>query len=106
MTPADPLALLLLQMTTILVVARAASAALRRSGQPAVVGEMLGGILLGPSFFGWLLPDLQRAIFPADRLGPLQLVSNIGAQAFEARLCVPMTQWQQPFHQPGEKRAL
>jgi K+:H+ antiporter len=82
MTPSDPLPLLLLQMTTILVVAKVTAAALQRAGQPAVVGEMLGGILLGPSFFGWLVPDVQLAIFPVDRLGPLQLLSNIGVILF------------------------
>ena len=36
----------------------------RRFGQPMVIGEMLAGILLGPTVFGWLAPDAQQWIFP------------------------------------------
>src|SRR5262245_17511668 len=78
----DALALLLLQITVILVIARLTAAALRRAGQPAVVGEMLGGILLGPSCFGWLFPGVQSAIFPSASVGTLQLLSNIGVILF------------------------
>ena len=49
MITADALALLLLQITVILAAAKLTAAAVARAGQPAVVGEMLGGILLGPS---------------------------------------------------------
>jgi Kef-type K+ transport system membrane component KefB len=82
MTASSPLAVLLLQITTILIIAKLTAALVARAGQPAVVGEMLGGILLGPSFFGLAFPAMQQAIFPADRLGPLQLVSNIGVILF------------------------
>ena len=33
-------------------------------GQPAVMGQLIAGLLLGPSLFGLLLPDLQHALFP------------------------------------------
>ena len=82
MTTSDALAVLLLQITVILVIAKLTAAAVTRLGQPAVVGEMLGGILLGPSFFGWLLPAAHRAIFPDDAIGALQLVSQIGVILF------------------------
>jgi len=78
----DALAILLLQITVILVVAKLMAALLARAGQPAVIGEMLGGILLGPSFFGWLFPALHRAVFPAQTLGTLQLLSQIGVILF------------------------
>jgi Kef-type K+ transport system membrane component KefB len=82
MITADALALLLLQVTVILAVAKLTAAAVARAGQPAVVGEMLGGILLGPSFFGSLMPAVHRALFPADATGTLQLLSQIGVILF------------------------
>jgi Kef-type K+ transport system membrane component KefB len=78
----DALALLLLQITLILAVTKLAAAALKRAGQPAVVGEMLAGILLGPSLFGWLLPGAYRIVFPAQGLAALQLVSELGVIVF------------------------
>ena len=82
MIPHDPLAILLLQITVILVVAKVTAALVARAGQPAVVGEMLGGILLGPSFFGWLFPSIHRAVFPPANIGTLQLLSQIGVILF------------------------
>jgi Kef-type K+ transport system membrane component KefB len=82
MITGDALALLLLQITAILVVAKLTAAAVARAGQPAVVGEMLGGILLGPSFFGSWWPAVHRALFPSDATGTLQLLSQIGVILF------------------------
>ena len=78
----DALAILLLQITVILVVARLTAALVARAGQPAVVGEMLGGILLGPSFFGWLSPAVHHTLFRAETTGTLQLLSQIGVILF------------------------
>lgn len=72
------LGLLLLQGAVILAVARIVAVVLGRTGQPAVVGEMLGGILLGPSLFGWLFPHAFVALFPARSVGLLQLFSQAG----------------------------
>jgi Kef-type K+ transport system membrane component KefB len=47
-------------------------------GQPRVIGEMLAGLVLGPSVFGALLPELQRSIFPGSLRDVLQAVSQIG----------------------------
>src|SRR5881628_3835750 len=82
MIAGDALAILLLQITVILAVAKLTSAAVARAGQPAVVGEMLGGILLGPSFFGSLTPAVHRALFAVDATGTLQLLSQIGVILF------------------------
>jgi Kef-type K+ transport system membrane component KefB len=46
--------------------------------QPRVLGEMVAGVLLGPSLFGLLLPDVQRAIFPAEVKPILYVLSTIG----------------------------
>src|SRR6185436_16271452 len=53
-----------------------------RFRQPAVIGEMLAGILLGPSLLGWLWPQAQAFVFPATSLGALRLLSQIGVVLF------------------------
>jgi Kef-type K+ transport system membrane component KefB len=45
--------------------------------QAPVVGEMLAGLLLGPSFFGWLAPSWFARLFPADSFATLELLSQI-----------------------------
>jgi Kef-type K+ transport system membrane component KefB/nucleotide-binding universal stress UspA family protein len=59
--------LLLLQITLLLFFARFLGEIARKLGQPAVVGELLAGIVLGPSVFGVLFPDVQAATFPASQ---------------------------------------
>ncbi len=54
------------QLAIILLACRVVGAVAKRFGQPQVVAEMITGVMLGPSLFGWLLPDLQAAIFPWD----------------------------------------
>jgi Kef-type K+ transport system membrane component KefB len=54
------------QLGVILLVCRAVGILAKRIGQPQVVAEMIAGVLLGPSLFGLLAPDLQRWIFPWD----------------------------------------
>ncbi len=61
---ADELMLpVLVQLAVIVAAARVGGVLARRVGQPAVVGEILAGLLLGPSLFGRLLPDLSAAVF-------------------------------------------
>ncbi|MFV8754867.1 cation:proton antiporter [Nannocystaceae bacterium ST9] len=59
--------LLLVQVSVLLLVARFLGEVMRKLGQPAVVGELLAGVVLGPSIFGVLLPDLQASVFPVDQ---------------------------------------
>jgi Kef-type K+ transport system membrane component KefB len=73
---------LLIQIAVILVTTRLVGRLLRRIHQPQVVGEMLAGILLGPSLLGWLLPGVYAAVFPPDSLGPLNALSQIGLLVF------------------------
>ena len=54
-----------LQLAAVLVVCRIVCWAAVRIGQPPVVGEMIAGVVLGPSLFGYFLPHLQQALFPA-----------------------------------------
>jgi Kef-type K+ transport system membrane component KefB len=51
------MALLLIQMSTVLLTALFCGWVARRLGQARVIGEIVGGILLGPSFFGRFAPD-------------------------------------------------
>ena len=78
----SPLARLLLQFIVIIIATRAVGALFTRFGQPAVIGEITAGILLGPSLFGWLWPDVSGFIFPKESLGILQLISQIGVCVF------------------------
>jgi Kef-type K+ transport system membrane component KefB len=73
---------LLIQIVLVLVAARIVGGVFRRLHQPQVVGEMLAGILLGPSVFGALLPGASAAIFPADGLSGLNALSQIGLLVF------------------------
>jgi Kef-type K+ transport system membrane component KefB len=57
--------LFFLQLAVILGICRLVGFLARRVGQPQVVGEMIAGVLLGPSLFGFLLPGLQHQIFPS-----------------------------------------
>lgn len=77
-----PLALLLAQIVTIIIVARILGWLSLKIGQPAVIGEIVAGILLGPSFVGALFPAFSNALFPVQSLGNLQLLSQIGLILF------------------------
>jgi Kef-type K+ transport system membrane component KefB len=77
-----PLALLLAQIATIIVVARAFGWICSKIRQPVVIGEMIAGILLGPSFFGMYLPEFSSSLFPEESLGNLQFLSQMGLILF------------------------
>jgi Kef-type K+ transport system membrane component KefB len=77
-----PLSVLFLQLIVIIAVARWVGTLFRRLGQPAVIGEMIAGILLGPSFLGMLLPTAQSFLFPPASLAALKLFSEIGIILF------------------------
>jgi Kef-type K+ transport system membrane component KefB len=69
---------LLLQLVVILFASRAVGAALRRFGQAQAMGEIFAGVVLGPSVFGWLLPDVFHALFPTDGPVVLPYFSHLG----------------------------
>jgi Kef-type K+ transport system membrane component KefB len=78
MSESSLIAFFFLQVACILLVCRAVGLAARYIGQPQVVAEMLAGFLIGPSFFGWIAPGVQQALFPADSLRPLYVCSQFG----------------------------
>src|SRR5579862_7189315 len=78
----DPLSRFFIQLILIVLVARVCGSLIRRIGQPAVIGEMLAGIILGPSLLGWLWPDFFHLVFPNSSLGTLRLLSQVGVCFF------------------------
>jgi Kef-type K+ transport system membrane component KefB/nucleotide-binding universal stress UspA family protein len=76
------LTLISVEIFVILAAARLVGVALRAVGQPQVVGEVVGGILLGPSLLGWLAPDLSAALFPREALPYLKVLSEYGIVFF------------------------
>jgi len=76
------LSLLLIQLGTILLIARLVGLLFKRINQPQVVGEMVAGILLGPSFLGWLSPPTMAALFPPESLGFLNALGQVGLLVF------------------------
>lgn len=74
--------LLLLQALAVLAMCRVCAVLARRLGQPEVIGEIAGGLLLGPSALGLLWPQSQTLLFPAGGLGGLRALSEIGIVLF------------------------
>ena len=72
----------LAQIVVILLLARLLGLALRRIGQPAVVGEMLVGILLGPSVLGSVAPQVYAGLFPVGTVRFLAAGSQLGLLLF------------------------
>jgi Kef-type K+ transport system membrane component KefB len=73
-------ALFIAQLVVLLLVGRLLGEAMQRIGQPAVMGQLLAGVLLGPSVFGVAWPEAQHALFPAGReqKAMLEAVSDLG----------------------------
>src|SRR6266403_61572 len=77
---ASPEAIFLSEIVVLLVCGRLLGEAMQRIGQPAVMGQLIAGILLGPSVLGALWPDLQHALFPSSReqKSMIDAVSQLG----------------------------
>jgi Kef-type K+ transport system membrane component KefB len=71
-----------LAVAVILLVCRLTGSALRAIGQPPVVGEMVAGVVLGPSVLGALSPSLEHAVFPQELRPVLYVVGQIGLVVF------------------------
>jgi Kef-type K+ transport system membrane component KefB len=73
---------LVLQIAVILVAARVVGFLFQKINQPQVMGEMVAGILLGPSLLGWLAPGVSAALFPPASLAYLNALSQVGLVVF------------------------
>jgi Kef-type K+ transport system membrane component KefB/nucleotide-binding universal stress UspA family protein len=73
-------ALLVAQLVLLMLVGRLLGEGMQRIGQPALMGQLLAGILLGPSLFGWVWPAGQHFIFPNDaaQKGMIDGISQVG----------------------------
>ncbi|RFS84912.1 hypothetical protein D0T12_15510 [Actinomadura spongiicola] len=65
-------------LVVILVAAGVCGRLARTVGQPRVLGEMVAGVLLGPTLFGQVWPDAQEKVFPGEVVPVLYIVSTIG----------------------------
>jgi len=79
---AEPAAMLLLQIISILLVSRLFGFLFAKIGQPTVIGEILAGIVLGPSLLGYFYPDAFHFLFAAKSLGNLYILSQVGLILF------------------------
>jgi Kef-type K+ transport system membrane component KefB len=78
----NPLSVFVLQLITIVLFARLFGVIFRRFGQPTVIGEIIAGIILGPSVFGLFFPSFSAFLFPVSSLINLQFLSQVGLILF------------------------
>lgn len=77
-----PLAILLLQIITIILAARLFGYLCKKIKQPTVIGEIAAGIVLGPSVVGTWFPEFSSFLFPEASLSNLQFLAQIGLILF------------------------
>ena len=77
-----PLSILLIQIIAVLLMVRLFGFLFKHIGQPGVIGEIVAGIVLGPSVFGYFFPDVFQALFPPESLTNLELLSQVGLVLF------------------------
>ena len=92
-------ALLFLQLTVILTTCRICGLLMRRIGQSPVIGEMVAGVLLGPSLLGAVAPATAEWIFPASGKTALFAIAQVGLTLYmftiglEFRMDLLRTNW-------------
>ncbi len=74
--------LLLMQMSVVLLFTLLCGWVARKLGQSRVIGEIIGGIFLGPSVFGRMVPHASAALFPPNSLAPFDVLSTVGLVLF------------------------
>ena len=77
-----PLTTLLIQIIAVLLMVRLFGYLFSLIGQPGVIGEIVAGIVLGPSVLGFFFPDAFHFLFPAHSLTNLELLSQVGLILF------------------------
>jgi Kef-type K+ transport system membrane component KefB len=80
-SPPD-LALLLVQIVVVVLASRAGGYLVGRAGQPRVIGDILAGIVLGPSVLGQIAPGVSAGLFPKESLPYLATLSELGLILF------------------------
>ncbi len=74
----DLLSSTLIELIVMIGAARIMNTALRRFGQPGVIGEIIAGLLLGPSLLGHFFPRFAQFLFGGDAATPITIISQIG----------------------------
>ena len=77
-----PLSILLIQIIAVLLMVRLFGFLFKHIGQPGVIGEIVAGIVLGPSVLGYFFPGVFQALFPPESLTNLELLSQVGLVLF------------------------
>ena len=77
-----PLSILLIQIIAVLLMVRLFGFLFKHIGQPGVIGEIVAGIVLGPSVLCYFFPDVFQALFPPESLTNLELLSQVGLVLF------------------------
>jgi Kef-type K+ transport system membrane component KefB len=72
----------LLALAIIILATRAMGVVFRSFHQPPVIGEIIGGISLGPSVLGWVLPDFQTYVLPSEIAPTLAIIAQLGVILF------------------------
>jgi Kef-type K+ transport system membrane component KefB len=78
----SPFGILLLQIVVILACCRIFGQLFKMLRQPTVIGEILAGIVLGPSILGHWFPGVSAFLFPLESLGNIELLSQFGLILF------------------------
>ena len=81
-TPAEIVSYVFIDLAVIVALARVAGRLAIRVGQPAVIGEIIAGILLGPTLLGALPGDLDTKLFPPDVRPFLNVLAQVGLILF------------------------
>ncbi|MBD0265168.1 MAG: cation:proton antiporter [Tolypothrix sp. Co-bin9] len=74
----DTVILVLIEVLIVIGMSRLIGLAFRRIKQPLVIGEIVAGIMLGPSLFGWVAPNLAATLFPPETVPFLNVLSQVG----------------------------
>ncbi|MGH2793656.1 MAG: cation:proton antiporter [Actinomycetota bacterium] len=82
LTPSEVNVHVLIALAIIIAAARIAGWAISKIGQPRVHGEILGGILMGPSLLGVVWPEALDYLFPDEVIGALKVLATIGLVLF------------------------
>jgi Kef-type K+ transport system membrane component KefB len=77
-----PLSLLLIQIIVIVISSKLLASLMKKIGQPVVIGEVIAGIMLGPSVLGYFWPGVSQFIFQAASLPNLNFLSQLGLILF------------------------
>jgi Kef-type K+ transport system membrane component KefB len=74
--------ILLLQILVILATCRIVGLLFKKMGQPTVIGEIMAGVILGPSVIGYFFPQFSAFLFPEESLSNIRILSQFGLILF------------------------